>query len=61
MHKDNRKFIVFLNGTFINEEIAEKDFDRIIRDFLDEGYDPEEIRVWTEASFRLTPDGYEVD
>lgn len=61
MSKDNRKFMVILDGIIIAKEIGADDFDILIKDILHDGYALEEIQVWVETSFRMIPERYEVD
>ena len=61
MSKDNRKFMVIVDGIIVAKEIGADDFDILIKDILHEGYPLDLIQVWVETSFRLIPERYEVD
>lgn len=61
MSKDNRKFMVIVDGIIVAKEIGADDFDILIKDILHEGYPLDLIQVWVETNFRLIPERYEVD
>ena len=61
MSKDNRKFMVIVEGIIVAKEIDATEFDIVIKDLEYEGYPLDQIQVWVETSFRLIPERYEVD
>ena len=62
MRKDNRKFLVSVNGRVIKEVNTPDDFDYVIKDILASGYYTiDQIQVWVKGNIRLTPKRYEVD
>lgn len=61
MRKDNRKFIVRVQGVVSYGEVSSEDFDIVIKDLLANGYRLNDIQVFGEVNFRLIPERYEVD
>lgn len=61
MRKDNRKFIITVNGRVIYREVTVDYFDSAVKDLLASGFTLDDIQVWVEGNFRLIPERFEVD
>jgi hypothetical protein len=61
MRKDNREFIVRVQGRIIYGQVFQEDFDIVIKDLLASGFMLDDIEVYAKVNFRLIPERYEVD
>jgi hypothetical protein len=61
MRKDNREFVVRVQGRFIYASISPEDFDIVIKDLVASGYNLDDIEVFAKVNFSMIPERYEVD